>query len=70
MSGDACESKTLEVEVQSNGIIRDSNGNIIARLNEKVLYETLGERTTCRCGEGLFTNAERYIGKCELCVEK
>ncbi|KKM17220.1 hypothetical protein LCGC14_1677990 [marine sediment metagenome] len=70
MSGDACASKTLEVEVQSNGIIRDSNGIIIGRLSKDAFYKTLGELPTCSCGEPLFTGAEQYIGKCELCVEK
>lgn len=70
MSGDACPTKTLEVEVQANGIIRDSNGIIIGRLSKDVYYETLGERPTCSCGEPLVTGAEQYIGKCELCVEK
>jgi hypothetical protein len=70
MSGDACDSKTLEVEVQSNGIIRDAHGIIIARLNHEVLFKTLGELPSCRCGEALVTNAEQYIGKCEECVPK
>ncbi len=70
MSGDACASKTLEVEVQSNGIIRDANGIIIGRLSEDVSYATLGELPACSCGEPLVTGGERYIGKCELCVEK
>ena len=70
MSGDACDSKTLEVEVQSNGIIRDSNGIIIARLSRDASYKTLGELSACSCGEPLVTGAEQYIRKCELCVEK
>ena len=57
MSGDTCPTKALEVEVQSNGIIRDSNGIIIGRLSEDVSYATLGELPTCSCGEPLVTGA-------------
>ena len=30
MSGDTCRTKNIEVEVQENGIIRDSNGWLVA----------------------------------------
>lgn len=70
MSGDICDTKTLEVEVQSNGIIRDSVGRIIARLVEGVSYDTLGKLPECACGGSLVTAAEQYIGKCEECVPK
>jgi hypothetical protein len=33
MSGDVCNSKKIEVEVQENGIVRDLDGWIIGRLD-------------------------------------
>ena len=68
--GDHCPSTVIEVEVQSNGIIRDSVGRIIATLVEGVSYDTLGKLPECACGGSLVTAAERYIGKCENCVPK
>ena len=38
---DACKTKTLEVEVQENGIIRGPDGWIIARLGPGVTFENL-----------------------------
>lgn len=52
MSGEHCESKTLVVEIQENGIIRlahpNSHGRIIARLNEGdvVNFDWLGQFAT------------------------
>jgi len=38
---DACKTKIVEVEIQENGIIRDSDGFIIARLVKDVNFEDL-----------------------------
>ena len=35
MSGDVCRTKHIEVEVQENGIIRDSKGWILGRLDSE-----------------------------------
>lgn len=43
MSGDACATKMVAVEVQENGIIRDVQGFIIARLTEDADFDTLEE---------------------------
>lgn len=43
MSGDTCRTKNIEVEVQENGIIRDSNGWSMARLDDDYPFEDIVE---------------------------
>lgn len=43
MLGDYCAIKTITVEVQQNGIIRNKAGNIIARLCEGIKFEEVEE---------------------------
>jgi len=38
--GDSCPVKKIEVEVQSNGIIRNSKGYLIGRLSEEIGYSS------------------------------
>jgi hypothetical protein len=39
--GDVCKTKKIEVSVQENGIIRDSEGRIIARLVEDITFHDI-----------------------------
>ncbi len=44
MSGDTCRTKNIEVEVQENGIIRDSNGWLMSRLGDDYPFEAITEK--------------------------
>jgi len=59
MSGDICRTKIVEVEVQENGIIRDSQGWPMARLGDDYPFEDVVEKPI-----------RKFLGKklCEQCI--